>query len=116
MREIDDIIITEDDVIATLNIFTMVPSLLLDRWVSQNKNLVKTFEGQILVYKDQLSPEDRQKVEKILEMPVSELQLILDKVYLRTHKKQLKILSSPQARPFITTNLLELKRILDYEL
>ncbi len=113
MSQAEDIIITEDDVLSTLNMFTMVPSLLLARWVSQNKNLVKTFEGQILLYKDQLSPEDRQKVEKILKMPVNELQLILDKAYLRTHKKQLKILSSPQARPFITTNLGELKRLID---
>jgi len=113
LKQEEDIIITEDDVIATLNIFTMVPSLLLVRWVSQNKNLVKTFQGQVLFYKDQLSSKDRQKVEKILKMPVNELQLILNKAYLRTHKKQLKILSSPQARPFITTNLEELKILMD---
>lgn len=109
----DAITITEKDVLNTMDIFTKVPSILLGRWVSKNKNLVKTFEDQVQGYKNQVSREDMQKLELIMQMPVSQLQNILQKAYLQTGKKQLKILSSPQARPFIETNLLELKRVLD---
>ncbi|MBU4536303.1 MAG: hypothetical protein KKF16_10990 [Euryarchaeota archaeon] len=112
MAHEDEITITEKDVINTMDIFTKIPSILLGRWVSKNKNLVKTFEGQVNGYKNQVSPEDMQKLEIIMEMPVSELQSILQKAYLQTGKKQLKILSSSQARPFIETNLMELKRVL----
>jgi len=52
-------------------------------------------------------------VKKVLEMPVSELQRILQNVYLETHQKQLKILADPGAEPFITLNLQELRKMLN---
>ncbi|MDI6644785.1 MAG: hypothetical protein QME14_06975 [Methanobacteriaceae archaeon] len=103
--------ITEDDVIETLDIFTKVPSFLLRRWVSSNKNLVKMFQGQIEDQKDKISQRDMLRLNKVLEMPVDELQEVLNRAYHQTNKKQLKILSEPQAKSFITLNMNELKRI-----
>lgn len=103
--------ITEEDVIETLDIFTKVPSFLLKRWVNNNKNLVEMFQGQIEDQKDKISHIDRLRLNKVLEMPVDELQEILNRAYQQTNKKQLKILADPGAKSFITLNMDELKRI-----
>ena len=50
-----EIIITEKDVIDTMDLFTKVPSILLRRWVSKNSNLVKSFQSQMESYKNRLS-------------------------------------------------------------
>ena len=67
-------------------------------WVSKNSNLVKSFSNQIESYKNKLSPYDMARAEKVMEMPVEELQEILKKAYDRTGKKQLKILADPKAK------------------
>ncbi|MDP3034333.1 MAG: hypothetical protein Q8M97_04385 [Methanobacteriaceae archaeon] len=107
-----EIIITENDVIETMGLFTKVPSILLSGWVSKNFNLVKSFSNQIESYKSKLSPRDMARAEKVMEMQVEELQEILKKAYVRTGKKQLKILADPNARPFIVLNLQEARKIL----
>ena len=101
--------ITEKDVIEVMDVFTRVPVVVLKMVVSRNMNVVKTFESKIDEYKSQLSSEDMAKIEKVLEMPVPELQEILNKVYMETGHKQLKILADPDAEPFITGNFRELK-------
>lgn len=107
-----EIVITEKDVIETLDLFTKVPSILLRRWVSKNSNLVKSFQSQMESYKSRLSSREMARAEKVMEMPVEELQEILKKAYFRTGKKQLKILADPKARPFIVLNLQEARKIL----
>ncbi|PKL66271.1 MAG: hypothetical protein CVV28_11780 [Methanobacteriales archaeon HGW-Methanobacteriales-1] len=107
-----EIIITENDVIETLDLFTKVPSILLRRWVSKNSNMVKSFSNQIESYKNKLSPRDMARAEKVMEMPVEELQEILKKAYVRTGKNQLKILADPKARSFIDLNLQEARKVL----
>jgi long-subunit acyl-CoA synthetase (AMP-forming) len=107
-----EIKITEKDVIDMMHVFTRVPAFLLKIAVSKNSNVVKSFEAQIEAYKSQLSAEDLAKIEKVVEMPVPELQEILNKAYGKTHKKQLKVLVDPQAELFITGNLQELKKLL----
>jgi hypothetical protein len=104
--------ITEKDVIDMMHVFTRVPAVLLKIAVSKNSNVVKSFEAQIEAYKSQLSDEDLEKIEKVVKMPVPELQEILNKAYGETHQKQLKILIDPQAESFITGNLQELKKVL----
>jgi predicted molibdopterin-dependent oxidoreductase YjgC len=107
-----EITITENDVMETMGLFTKVPSILLRGWVSKNANLVKSFSNQIESYKSKLSPYDLARIEKVMGMPVEELQEILKKAYARTGKKQLKILSDPKAKPFIVINLQEARKIL----
>lgn len=104
--------ITEEDVMSVVDVFTRVPVVILKMVVSKNMNVVKKFESQIEDYKDQLSEEDTEKIKKVMEMPVPELQEILSKAYAKTGHKQLKILADPKAEPFITDNFRELKILL----
>ena len=108
----DELKICDDDVIELLDIFTKVPSIILKGIVAGKSNVVKSFESQILEYKSQLSEEELFKIQLVLEMPVSELRVILNDSYKKTGKKQLKILSEPKAEPFIERNLNELEIIL----
>ena len=112
MESQKEVKITEEDVIVMMDLFIKVPPLLLKMVVSRNSNVVKRFESQIEGYKSQMSDEDNAKIEKVLEMPVPELQSILNRAYEETHQKQLKILADPKAEPFIEKNLQELKKVL----
>lgn len=112
MENPPEIEITEEDVIQLMDQFTKVPPLLLKMVVSGNSNVIRTFQGKIEEYKTGLSPEETAKIQKILEMPVPELQEILERAYQETHHEQLKILANPKARPFIERNLQELGKIL----
>ncbi|MBI5679864.1 MAG: hypothetical protein HZC47_03085 [Methanobacterium sp.] len=112
MESDENIEITEKDVMELMNIFTKVPVIILKRVVSRNSNVVKKFQSQINSYKDQLSDEEIAKINKVMEMPVPQLQRILQNVYDETHQKQLKILADPKAEPFIVKNLQELKKVL----
>jgi hypothetical protein len=112
MEAQEEIKITEKDVIEMMDVFTKVPSLVLKMVVSRNSNVVKSFQGQIEEYKNRLSDEGMAKIEKVLDMPVGDLQEILNKAYIETHQEQLKILADPKAEPFITKNLQELKKVL----
>ncbi|AXV40768.1 hypothetical protein [Methanobacterium sp. BAmetb5] len=105
--------ISEKDVMGLMHVFTRVPPLVLKMVVKGNKNVVRSFEEQVRDHYQQLTEDERVKVEKVLEMPVFELQRILQNVYLETHQKQLKILADPSAEPFITLNLQELRKVLN---
>jgi hypothetical protein len=111
--ELKEVEITEQDVMDVMHVFDKVPTLLLKGFVSRNVNVVNSFKNQIDSYKHRLSEEETVKVKKVIEMPVPELQEILGVVYKKTHKKQLKILSDPKSEAFITSNLQELKKVLD---
>ncbi len=104
--------ITSEDVIGLMDQFTRVPPLLLKIVVNRNSNVVKSFHNQIEAYKNNLSPEESAKIRKVLEMPVEDLQEILNDAYLKTNQEQLKILSDPNAQPFIQKNLHELEKLL----
>lgn len=108
----EDIQISEKDVIEIMDVFTQVPPLMLRLVVSRNSNVVKSFQGQVEEYKNRLSEEGLAKIKKVLEMSVDELQEILNKAYAETHQEQLKILADPKAKPFITKNLAEVKKVL----
>jgi hypothetical protein len=106
------VIITEKDVLEVMDQFTRVPPLLLKIAINKNSNVVKTFESQILGHINQISEEQMLKINKVLEMPVTDLQDILKKAYMETPQKQLKMLADPKAEPFITKNLQELENII----
>ncbi len=104
--------INEDDIRGLLSIFEKVPPFVLKIAVNRNMNAVKSFESKIEDYKCQLTDEDRLKISKILEIPIPELQLLLDKVYLKTNYKQFRILANSKAESFLILNLGELKKVL----
>ena len=101
----EDVNITDEDVMEIMDQFTKVPNLILKRMVSRNVNVVKKFENQILDHKSKLLDNELLKIRKVIEMQVPELQEILLNVYKNTNKKQLKTLADPKAQPFIETNL-----------
>jgi hypothetical protein len=112
MESEPDINITEEDVVGLMDNFTKVPSFILKKMVSRNLNVVKSFENQIEAYKYQLTDIELLKIEKVMNMPIPELQMILHNVYLSTNKKQLQILADSNALPFIEKNLTELEKVL----
>lgn len=112
MESEDEVTITENDVMEIMDVFTRVPPLILKMVVKGNKNVVKSFESQIIEYKNQLDSKEMVKIEKVLEMDVPDLQEILRKAYLETGQNQLKILADPHSEEFIAGNLREVKKIL----
>ncbi|MGB9938095.1 MAG: hypothetical protein ACPK7O_10280 [Methanobacterium sp.] len=108
----EDVKITENDIIELMDFFTAVPVVLLKGAISSNMNAVKTFQNQIESYKTRLTPEEKLKIKAVTEMPVPEIQRILYNAYEKTGKKQLKILADPKAEKFISRNLNELKVVL----
>ncbi|MEN6329782.1 MAG: hypothetical protein ABFC91_05755 [Methanobacteriaceae archaeon] len=104
--------INPQDVLEMMDLFTRVPALLLKTLVIRQVNVVETFQDQVESYKGKLTSEDLVKIEKVINTPVPELQEILKQAYQEKPLKQLKILMSPGAAPFITLNLAALKKVL----
>jgi hypothetical protein len=106
------ITIKENDMWRVLRAVEQLPPFVINRYVSMNINAVEEFEGRIDEYKVKLTDEDTLKIKKIIEMPVSELQNVLNDLYLETKLEQFKILAEPKAGPLLELNLRELKRVL----
>lgn len=104
--------ISEKDIAGLLKLLEQFPPFVVNSYISKNINVVEEFETQIKEKTAHLTDENLQKVRKIIEMPTSELQKILNELYLITNMEQLKILAEPRAEPLIELNLEELKKIL----
>jgi hypothetical protein len=104
--------VTPQDVLMMMDLFTRVPALMLKTLVIRQVNVVETFQDQIRSYKNNLTPQDLAKIEKVINTPVPQLQEILKQAYHEKPIKQLKILTSPGAGPFITLNLEALKKVI----
>ena len=104
--------ITIDDVMEYDYIFTLAPSFILERMAKRNSNLVNKFKSVIQSYMDNLSMEQSNKLTAILNSDVSELQKIMMDSYLKTNKKQYKILANPDYKNFIVLNLDELRKMI----
>ncbi len=102
----------EKDIWKVLRTVEQLPPPVINKYVSMNINVVEEFESQIENYKSQLTDEDLLKIKKIIEMPVPELQNLLEKLYLETNLEQFKILADPTAEPLLALNLQELKQVL----
>lgn len=112
MKSKKEVEITKEDVMDLMHVFTRVPPLMLKIAVKGNRNVVKSFEPQIKEHYNKLTDIEIAKIEKIIEMPVPELQRILNQTYMETGQKQLKILADPKAEDFIEGNLRELKTVI----
>lgn len=104
--------ITIDDVMEYDYLFTLAPSFILERMAKRNSNLVNKFKSVIQSYMDNLSMEQSNKLTAILNSDVSELQKIMMDSYLKTNKKQYKILANPDYKNFIVLNLDELRKMI----
>lgn len=100
------------DVLEMMDLFTRVPALMLKTLVIREVNVVETFQDQVESYKNNLTREDLAKIETVIHTPVPQLQEILEQAYQEKPVKQLKILMSPFARPFLTLNLEALAQVI----
>jgi len=108
----DDVEITKEDVLRVLGIFRRVPTFILRRVVHKNEDVVSRFTDQLEEYGSGLDDEDRLKIRKLVDMPVREVQKLLQEVYGETGASQFEILASVEAVSFLETNLKSLKRAL----
>lgn len=104
--------ITYKDVLEYESLFSLAPSLMLKRWAKKNKNLVIKFRSPIQSHLSKLTDEQRDKLNIILNSDVDDLQKILNEAYVKTNKKQYKILADPQYKSFIENNLNELRKMI----
>ncbi|MGZ7108394.1 MAG: hypothetical protein ACXVHW_05455 [Methanobacterium sp.] len=104
--------IRKEEISGLLRMLDRFPPFLVNSYISKDINAVKEFKDPIKERTAQLADDDLSKIRKILEIPVSDLQDLLNELYLITNLEQLKILAEQGAMPFIELNLEELKKIL----
>jgi hypothetical protein len=104
--------LNEKDVWKVLRAVEHLPPFTVNKYVSMNINAVEEFGPQIKEYGSKLTRKNLLDIKRIIEMPVPELQDILNKLYLETKLEQFKILAEPDARSLIELNTRELKKIL----
>lgn len=105
--------ITYKDVEEYETLFSLAPSFLLKKFVRRKTNLVSKFRPQIQSYLDNLNCEQKAKLDIILKSDIDELQEIMQESYIKSHKKQYKILADPSSKDFIRFNLDELRKMLE---
>lgn len=107
--------ITYTDVKEYENLFSLVPPFLLEAFAKKNTNFVLKFKSQVQSHIDNLSDKQKTKLDLILNSDIDELQSIMSEAYLKSRKKQYKILSNPKYKEFIRINLNSLDELLiDY--
>ena len=89
-------------------LFSLVPPFLLERFAKKNTNLVLKFKSKIQAHMDNMNDVQKSKLDLILRTDIGQLQDLMRQAYMKTNNKQYKILSNPDYRQFIETNLNEL--------
>ena len=103
--------ITCDDVLEYQHFLKLAPPFLLGRMAKKNSNLVSKFESKVKSYLDNLSDNQRKKLDIVLNTDTDELQVIMDEAYRKSNKKQYKILADPKNKEFIELNIGELRKM-----
>ena len=94
------------------SLFKLAPAFLLERFAKKNSNVVLKFQSQILSHLDNLSDEQKGKLDLMLRTEITELQAIMKEAYMKTKIKQYKILANPKYKKFIEINLSELRKLI----
>ena len=103
--------ITYEDIKEYESLFTLAPSFLLERFAKRNSNLVLKFKSTIESHIDNLNDDQKNKLDIILKTDVEDLQNILYDAYMKSNKKQYKILANPEYKDFIEFNLDEIRKM-----
>ena len=103
--------ITYADIKEYESLFTLEPSFLLERFAKRNSNLVLKFKSTIESHIDNLNDDQKNKLDIILKTDVEDLQNILYEAYMKSNKKQYKILANPEYKDFIEFNLDEIRKM-----
>ena len=104
--------ITLEDIEQYQHLINRVPAFLLGRMAKRNSSLVKKFESRVKSYIDNLSDNQRKKLDILLNADIDDLQNVMNEAYLKTGKKQFKILADPSNKDFINSNLDDVRRII----
>ena len=93
-------------------LFTLTPSFLLERFAKKNTNLVLKFEPKVRNYMANLNSEQKNKLDIVLNSDVEEIQDLMNEAYLKSNKKQYKVLANPKYKQFIEDNLNEIRKMI----
>lgn len=104
--------ITYSDVEEYEGLFTLAPSFLLETFARRKTNLVSKFKSIIQSYMNDLSDDQKNKLDIILSSEIDELQSIMSEAYHKTSKKQYQILANPKYKEFIEDNLNEIREMI----
>lgn len=104
--------ITVDDVMEFQGIFSLMPAFVFEGVAKKKKNLIKKFEPKIRSYLDSASEEDLNKIRKVVNADIDELQVTMGEAYKKTNDKHFKILADPKYKEFVELNFNELKMMM----
>ncbi|AMD17441.1 hypothetical protein TL18_05050 [Methanobrevibacter sp. YE315] len=104
--------ITYNDVEEYGSLFTLAPPFLLEMFAKKNTDLVSKFESVIESYMDNLTDDQRMKLDLVLSSEIEHLQGIMAEAYRITNKKQYHILANPKYSQFIEENLEGIRRLI----
>lgn len=104
--------ITYEDVREYEKLFTLAPSFLLERFAKRNTNLVLKFKSPIESHLNNLTDNQKRKLNIMLDTDVNDLQRLMNEAYTKTKIKQYRILANPKYRDFIEYNLSEIGKLI----
>ena len=103
--------ITYKDVEEYESLFSLAPPFLLERFAKKNKNIVLKFKSPIQSSINSLDEKQKDKLEIILNSDIENLQAVMHEAYIKSGKKQYKILANPKYKQFIEININEIKKM-----
>lgn len=104
--------ITYEDVREYEKLFTLAHSFLLERFAKRNTNLVLKFKPAIESHINNLTDDQKHKLNLMLNTDVEDLQSLMNEAYTKTKIKQYRILANPKYRDFIEYNLSEIGKLI----
>lgn len=107
--------ITYDDIKEYEHLFTIAPPLILELMIKRNVNLVDKFHSAIVKYLNELTPQQKQKLNQVLSTDTESLQKLMFLAYKKTGKKQYYILANPANRNFVEMNINGIKELVDFQ-
>ena len=105
--------ITYSDVKEYEKLFTLIPPFLLERFAKKNSNIVHKFKSRVESFLTRLSPNQRNKLDIVLNSDIDELQAVMSEAYSKSNKKQYKILANPKYKPVVESNLDEVRKMIE---
>lgn len=105
--------ITYADVAEYEHLFTLAPPLILGAMIKTRVNLVNKFKPSIVDYLEKLTPEEKSKLNLILNTDTEKLQRVMFVAYKKTGKKQFYLLANPENREFVEMNINGIKELID---
>lgn len=104
--------LTYEDVKPYEGLVSKIPTLILKRMIRKNSNLVSKFESVICSYLGNLTPQQKEQLNLMLESDIDELQALAAESYEKSGIKAFKLMADPNCKDFIELNIAELKKLI----